>query len=235
MSVPSRRIPLSDPLRTTATPILTAVLATVLSLVVAPAPAPAQSDAREVAGEAIEQWEERMSGIDDYTVVQYQEGRQDTTTTYFERVGGFGTLYYRAHTVGEEAPEERDDPYQLLEEVGRRGEYLRSEDVRGEETHVVRVGGVSPEEYSPAGPLAQSELAVTYWLDDEDYLIRRLVIEGQAQAPGRMRGMRGERQGMQQQAQAAADSTRIVLDFMDYREVDGLLHPHRIEIGRAHV
>lgn len=191
------------------------------------APAAAQSGG-EVLETALERYEQRMAGVENYTVVQEVLGAEHTT--YFEAEEVDGRKVFRPVPVGveEEAvqqatvsegqsiqQEQWSDPYQVLTEVTDRAELAGKEAVDGEETFVVTVDDFSgtslAESVSPAQGSFQARSG-TFYIDDDDYLLLKLTMEGTQQIAG------------------GSHDVAVVAFFSDYREVDGVVHPFRAEI-----
>ena len=199
-----------------AIPVL--VLAPLLALSAPPA---AAQTAQEVIDEAVETYREQMEGVQNYTVVQHQETRpEDKQVTYFTRrdPGPEDGPVFSVQRVGEAGERTTSNPYDLFHVFRERGELRGTETVNGEESFVLHVEDVSAEDL-PSGSMPDmgggGMQSLTYYVDTDDHLLRRMVIAGGAQ--GQMGGQQG------------AGETTVTLDFLDYRNVDGVEYPHRIE------
>jgi len=168
-----------------------------LSAVLAPA-ATAQS-AREIIQTAIDRYEQRMSGVENYTVVQDVMGFQ--STSYYEKRTIDGRSVFKLiDSYGDDSQDDMGEMYSGFMEVAERAQYSGEEKVAGHDTYMLTVDDFS-------GLALQDERADfkpkkgVFYLDTSDYIIRRILMEGVV-----------ERNGQQQPA--AAD-----MFFEDYRTV----------------
>lgn len=193
----------------------TAALA-LAALLAAPAAAPAQS-AQEVLETAFERHEQRMEGVENYTVVQEVMGFE--ATTYFERVERDGHVFFvpRQQMGSEAAQRAPENPYAALEELASRATLSGTEQVDGETVHVVEVTDLEGTELqrSMGGEGEFDPEKATFLVDTDDYLVRGM----------RMRGTTTAGQGGQ--AQDFSFDAR----FSDYREVEGMVHPFRVSVS----
>ncbi len=184
------------------------------ALAAAPVALPAQS-AQEVLETALERHEQRMEGVRDYTVVQEIMGFE--STTYFERVERDGHVFFvpRQQAGSEAARRAPENPYAALTEMAERATLEGTEQVDGEACHVVTVTdleGTDFYESAGAGEQFRPDRA-TFLVDTDDYLIRGMRMEGTATTDGQTRDF------------------SLDARFRDYREVEGVVHPFRVEVS----
>lgn len=175
-------------------------------------PARAQS-AQEVIDAALEKYEARMEGVENYTVVQ--EAMGFTTTTYFEKEVVDGHAVFRARAVmGQEmGQQDLTDPYEAFRKVAGTAEVKGKETVDGEESFVVYVPDI--EKAMPSEDV-QGDFSIedgTFYLDTDDYVVRKMVMTGTQKQNGQEHPV-----------------TMTAL-FTDYRDVKGVLHPWRMEMS----
>lgn len=216
-------------------PLPLAVLAAAAALPLLSQPAYGQP-AREVLETAMERYEQRMEGVENYTVVQTIGGTE--TTLYYELVESEATLpRFRQVTLGdylgataggedgeatipggEEAALGATDPYRMFDEMAARAELRGTESVDGRMAHVIVVDDMSgvdlgrAEEGGGDGTAFEPRSA-TMWIDAERYVLLRSSMTGLLEAEG--------------DASEVTAETRM----SDYREVDGVLHPFRTEVA----
>lgn len=178
--------------------------------------------AGEILRSALERYEARVEGVDDYTVTQ--EVGDFSTTTYFEKETVDGHPVFRVVSSsaegmgGEQSASPEDEPvtnpYRLLPEVADRATLEGSETVDGLDTWAVSVDDFSGLDFgAPTG--GEGEFRPTrgiFYLDKDDYLLRQMRIEGEMERGG--------------ETSPVTMSARMT----DYREVDGLLHPFQIHV-----
>jgi hypothetical protein len=173
-----------------------------LALVIPALPAAAQSGA-EVLEAATARFMERMSGIDNYTIVMDVMGYE--VTNYFERREIGGEITY-------------DLFYNGFMQVADRAQLEGKEDVDGHDCHVVKVDDFSGIDFDPETPDEEEDFRPEtgwFYLDSSEYLIRRMSMKGQFRRDDEWQPM-----------------TMEIL-FKDYREVDGMLHPFVAEMNVA--
>lgn len=186
-----------------------------------PATAEAQS-AGEILQTALERYEARMEGIDDYSVTQEVMGM--STTTHFEKQTVDGHPVFRVTSssvqgMGMEETGSIDDeavtnPYRFLPEVTDRATLDGSETVDGLDTWAVSIDDFSGLDFG-APTSNEGDFRPTrgvFYLDKDDYLLRQMRVEGEMERDGE------------------AAPVTMVARMSDYREVEGLLHPFRIDM-----
>lgn len=177
-------------------------------------PASAQS-AKQVLESAAQRYEQRMQGIENYTLVQDVMGME--TTLYFEKVMVDGRPVFQIRSgrvAGHAIPVDDDagmnDPYRHFPEFTERAKYGGAQVVGGKRTHSIIVDDFTGLDFNPS-PVGDQQHGfaprrMTMYLDVEDELLRRMEIEGDVTVGGN----------------TAPVTTSI--DFEDYRTTDGLLH-----------
>jgi hypothetical protein len=185
-------------------------IAFMTALLAAPAialPAPAQAqDAREVLNTAMERYQERARGIENYTVVQTSFGTEITTRYEKQVIDGY-TVFMPTDM------DERAAGTNVMANVSKMAEvaeYEGRETIDGNATFVLRVSdmeAIGMTEAMAGNADGFEARSMVMYLDTELYVPRRTVIDGMARANGQ---------------DTPVTST---IDFTDYRTVDGVLHP----------
>lgn len=190
--------------------------AALTALLVLPVPAAAQS-AGEIVREALQRYEQRMEGVQSYTVVQEVMGFESSTR--FERQEMDGrTVFVVAGTEGSQAAEGAPQNYHaMLDELAERASVEGTETVDGEDCHVLVVTDFSGGAFSQFAPPASSgewtPERLRLWLDRDELVPRKMVFEGE------------------RKAQDGEPTPVSMSAFMrDYREVDGVVHPFTMEV-----
>lgn len=171
----------------------------------------------EVMRTALERYEERMEGVDNYTVVQEVMGFE--SVTYFERteVDGHAVFVPRTRSGSEAARQAPTNPYASFVEMAERAERVGEETVDGDACHVIEVTDFegldvwSPEADAEGGGFTPER--ATFLVDTDDYLIRRIHVTGTSAARGEPR------------------EVTFTADLRDYRQVEGLVHPFVTEVS----
>lgn len=179
----------------------------------AAAPASAQS-VEDIMNTAIEKYEQRMAGIDNYTVVQQTLGT--TVTTYYEKKIVDGKPVFVSSTVsiaGQERPSPATGEFADIRQFADHATYEGREDVDGHSTYAIKVDKEALDAWRDAlsaGAQGGFEMqSMTMYMDARDYVPRRIVVDGT----------------MSQNGQSRQVTSTINLE--DYRNIDGLLHPFR--------
>lgn len=183
------------------------------TLVLTTAPAMGQS-AQEIMETAIERYESRMEGIEDYTIVQTVGGQTDTT--YHERRMVDGLPLYPP--AGQDSDPRMDEimersaggnPYAFFTQLASRADLQGTETVDGEETFVLAIDDMSGIDLGEAEAAGLQLTSARIWIDTDDHVVRRSVVNGTMRANG--------------------EDHELTLDasMTDYREVEGMLHPFR--------
>lgn len=179
-----------------------------------PVPIAAQSGP-EVLRTAVERYEARHDGIDDYTVVQSVMGFE--TTTYFERdtIDGRVVFLPQSTTGSDAAQRVPESPWASFAAMEERAVHAGFETVDGVRAHVVEITDLEGiDVWSPQATGAEFQPeTLRLLLGEDDYLVREMRMTGSVTAQG------------------GPQSVTFTARFSDYREVDGLTHPFRSEIN----
>jgi hypothetical protein len=168
-------------------------------------------DAEEIINTAIERYEQRMAGVENYTLVQEVMGFE--TTSYFERQTVDGrTVYRMVDAYTDDSRDNMGEMYNGFLEVADRAKYSGNEKVEGHDTYVLAVDDFSGLAFAGEDDDFKPKKGLFY-LDASEYVIRRIEMEGTV-----------ERDGKSQPATAD-------MYFEDYRSVDGMLHPFLIQMN----
>jgi len=191
----------------------TLLIAFAAAALLAPA-APAQS-AQSVINDMMTQYEKRMAGIDNYTLVQTAMGFDMTMRFEKEMVDGRPVYRLRESTVaGRAAPRGTDeddfDLYGELPKIAEHATYKGRETVDGQAVHVIAVDDLREVRFG-RGVMPQNAdfepRRATMFVDTKLSVPRRMILEGQMKMDGK-----------------TSDVTATI-DLQDYREVEGMLHP----------
>lgn len=184
-----------------------------LAVVLAFPPAAAAQSAEEILMTSLEEYERRMDGIENYTIVQETMGFETSIT--FERTEVDGRPVFlprgqeRASGVG------MSNFYRMYPKIAEHAELEGKASVDGEQCHVmvVDLSGLNLEQemaIGGGGDFAPKK-GVLY-VDTDDHLIRKMEMEGEITADGKTRPM------------------TAVTVLSDYRQVEGMLHPFQVHI-----
>lgn len=171
-------------------------------------PCAAQS-AQEILQTTLERYEERMEGVENYTVV-YENGM----ALYYEREIMDDHPVYRPALAG--LPEKlrsratgSPNAYTVFNEIASRSRLAGTETVEGRRAYVIEADGLqgtdlwaAPEEAGEFEPRT-----ATFWIDAEHYVPLKMILEGTADTQGERRPV------------------TLEAHMSDYREVEGVLHP----------
>jgi hypothetical protein len=191
----------------------------------------AAQSASEILDRALELYEQRADGIDNYTVVQSTEGimtgmagvtDQNHMTMYFEKtmVDGHPVFVVRnakvdsVMRVQERAGTSRS-PAETMRVMKDHARLEGSDAVAGHECWVLRVDDPAALARLQETSAAVKLESVSMCLDTEDYVPRRLILDGQTSMDGEARPV------------------TITSLMSDYREVEGLLQAFKTEISMS--
>jgi hypothetical protein len=193
-------------------------------LLALPLGASAQS-AEEVLLRALDLHEDRMEGIQGYTVVQEVMGFQ--VELEFERAEVDGRTVFvpvlPAGPEGDSGDAQTADPaggmadfYQHYPQIAERAELVGKAAVDGQECFVVKIDDFSGLDLGQNMTVGdQGEFVpkkATLYLDGSDYVLRKMEMEGETIS------------GAQPQPMTAQ------VALTDYRNVEGMLHPFTIQV-----
>jgi len=168
--------------------------------------------AQDVLDTALEKYEQRMEGIENYTVVQEVLGT--AVTMYFERstVDGHTVFVLAGPLAGGDAKAGSADPWKDMSRIRDRAVLVGQKEIEGTPTYEIRID--DPQNLDLGQSMVQSQKnadftlnRITMWLDSKDYVIRRMEMAGEMAKDGRK------------------SPVTVEVDMLDYRNVEGMLHP----------
>jgi hypothetical protein len=184
-----------------------------LAVFLALPPTAAAQSAKKILMTSLEEYERRMEGIENYTIVQETMGFESSIT--FERTEVDGRTVFLPRGQESATTGGMSNFYRVYPKIAERAELAGRASVDGEECYVVVVdlSGLDLDEEMALGDqgdfvLKQGKLCV----DTDDHVIRKMEMEGEITADGETRPM------------------TAVTVLSDYREVEGMLHPFRMHI-----
>lgn len=186
---------------------LALVLTACITLFASATPVSAES-AQEIFKAAGERYEKQLSSIESITIVQDVMGMEVTTRLVKEMVDDRPVLV--PSNVGRSG--DFNEMYRHFDEMAKHASVKGSEDVDGHScwvVHVEEIEGVRFDEKS-AGKFETSD--GTMYFDKKEYVMRRMVVNGEAMRDGEKKPVSME------------------MSLMDYREVDGWMHPFKTEM-----
>jgi hypothetical protein len=192
----------------------TSLLFPVFALILAPA-ASAQS-AADVLETATARFEERTSGIDNYTVITDVMGFE--VTNYFEKQIVDGRPVFILMNSSGAEQQGAGLFYNGFMKVADRAVLEGKQSIDGYDCHVVMVDDFEGIDFDEGTPDDEEDFRPrkgTFYLDTSDYLIRRLEMDGEFNRDGTWQPMTME------------------IAFKDYRDVEGMLHPFVADMSVA--
>ncbi len=181
-------------------------LAVVLAL---PSAATAQT-AEEILMTSLEEYEQRMEGIENYTTVQETMGFETELTFVRTEVEG-RMVFVPKGQEGDGGG--MSNFYRIYPEIAERAELEGKESVDGEQCHVVAINDLSGLDLNQdMGQGAFVPKSGLLYVDTDDHLIRKMQMEGEITRDGQTSPM------------------TAVTVLSDYRDVEGLLHPYLLNI-----
>ena len=181
--------------------------------------------AGEIMDRALERHDERMDGIENYTVVQRMEEGPGPAAAgvsmYFERTMVDGRpVYAMRHAGMADMMTEVPLPAGAMENAGSMIAKLRdaatvegTETVDGRACWILHVEDASALDWDQGtGDGTFTARTMTMALDQDDHVLRRMSMEGDMEMDGRQQPV------------------SMVSFLSDYREVEGMLHPFRTEV-----
>lgn len=166
----------------------------------------------EILGAALARYEQRMEGIENYVVTQDIMGYE--VEGYYERREIDGRpVFVLTRSYGVHGREEDDlaSLYHEFAKVANRADLRGQEPVDGHDCYVLVVDDFSGVQLEPD----QEDFIPrkgTFYLDVDQYVLRRLVIEGALKVEDQMRPV-------------TVDAV-----FGDYRDIGGMLHPFNTRV-----
>ncbi|MEJ2319624.1 MAG: hypothetical protein P8Y10_11615 [Gemmatimonadales bacterium] len=184
-------------------------LAVVLAL---PSVATAQS-AEEILMTSLEEYEQRMEGIDNYTIVQETMGFETELTFLRTEVEGRTVFVPKGQDAASGGV---SNFYRMYPKIAERAELQGTEPVDGERCFVVAINDFSGldlnQEMAMGDQGSFTPKTGLLYVDTDDHLIRKMEMEGEITRDGQTSPM-----------------TAVTL-LSDYRDVEGMLHPYSMQI-----
>jgi hypothetical protein len=184
-------------------------LAVVLAL---PSVAAAQS-AKEILMASLQEYEQRMEGIENYTIVQETMGFETELTFERTEVDGRTVFVPRGQ---EEATGGISNFYRMYPKIAERAELEGTEPVDGERCFVVAINDFSGLDLDQEMAMGDRGDFVPktglLYVDTDDHLIRKMEMEGEITRDGQTSPM------------------TAVTVLSDYRDIEGMLHPYLLNI-----
>ena len=188
------------------------------ALVLLAAPSASAQSVADIVDQMYEAFERHSRGVDNYTLVQSMMGFE--TVTYFEKEIVDGRPIFRmsgSSTEGFSMSLGDDDVgyggvFQFGPDLVEHGRYGGREQIDGNAVHVLAIDDLSTLDIGgPSGPEDMDFVAKNgrIYVDVETMIVRRMEFDGEATSDRGVHEM----------------TSRV--DMEDFREVDGLLIPHR--------
>ncbi len=184
-----------------------------LAVVLAFPPAAAAQSAKEILRTSLKEYERRMEGIENYTIVQETMGFETSITFVRTEVEG-RTVFVPKGQEGASSGG-MSNFYRMYPKIAERAELEGKALVDGEQCHVVVVdlSGLDLDQEMAMGDRGDFvPRKGKLYVDTDDHLIRKMEMEGEITADGKTRPM------------------TAVTVLSDYREVEGMLHPFQVHI-----
>ncbi len=184
-----------------------------LAVVLAFPPAAAAQSAKEILMTSLEEYERRMEGIENYTIVQETMGFETSIT--FERTEVEGRTVFVPKGQEGAGSGGMSNFYRMYPKIAERAELEGRALVDGEQCHVVVVdlSGLDFDQEMAMGDRGDFfPKKGKLYVDTDDHLIRKMEMQGEITADGKTRPM------------------TAVTVLSDYREVEGMLHPFQLHI-----
>jgi hypothetical protein len=175
-----------------------------------PSAAAAQS-AEEILMTSLEEYEQRMDGIENYTIVQETMGFETELTFVRTEVEGRTVFVPKGQ---DDASGGISDFYRIYPEIAERAELEGTEPVDGERCFVVAINDFSGLDLDQemGGQGAFVPKTGLLYVDTDDHLVRKMQMEGEITRDGQTSPM------------------TAVTVLSDYRDVEGMLHPYLLSI-----
>jgi hypothetical protein len=164
--------------------------------------------ARDVLRTAMDRNDARLKGIENFTVVQDVMGFE--VTTYYETQIVDGHAVPVARETGEGSGHAMATLYASLPEMTEHARLEGTDTIDDHKCYAIRVEDMSELDLAPDMGGTTDEFtpkSMLFHLDQKDYLLRKMRIEGDVEQEGRQVPM------------------SMDIGLSDYRTVDGLVHP----------
>jgi hypothetical protein len=198
-------------------PFLVLALAAASALPAASARAQSASDVLQAT---LSHYEQRMKGVDNYSLTFGSSMMNEPYTVYYEKkmVDGHPVFVTpEADKAPDRAASEWGNPYEVLPKIEKRSKLQGHAQVDGHDAFVVLVSDLKgldfgQETLGPDGNATLEPKTMTLYVDSKDYLIRRMRMEGTLTRDKK------------------ASPIHINAHMTDYRSVKGLMQPYRMDI-----
>lgn len=158
---------------------------------------------------ARERQEKRLASIETLTIVQDFMGTETTTRLKKEMVDGHPVLVASGSGLAGDVT----TLYGQFEELGQSATVKGTEDVDGNKCWVIHSTDLAKTHMSAEGTEDFQASDGTFYIDRNEMVMRRLVMNGTAKQDG------------------AETPVRMEMNFSDFREVEGWIQPYRIEMS----
>jgi len=176
----------------------------------------------DILNRMLAEYEKRTEHVDNYTLIQETLGQE--TVAYFEKDVVDGRPVFRVRSaglVGAPVPSEDqdeggwDDLYTTAPDLAARAEYSGRDNIQNHSVHVVTVNDLHEIGFGTDASMGDTDFEPTrgtFYVDAETWVVRRLVFEGEMTYEGE------------------PHDVTSTIEFQEYREVDGMLHPFLISV-----
>ncbi len=179
-----------------------------------PSAVTAQS-AKEILMTSFEEYEQRMEGIENYTVVQETMGFE-AELTFVRTEDDEGRTVFVLKGQEDASSGGMSNFYRMYPKIAERAELEGRESVDGEQCHVVAINDFSGLDLNQEMAIGEQGSFVPktglLYVDTDDHLIRKMQMEGEITRDGQRSPM------------------TAVTVLSDYRDVEGMLHPYLLNI-----
>jgi hypothetical protein len=172
--------------------------------------ASAQS-AEDVFTTALDRYEQRMEGIESYTIVQETMGFESTIILVRTEIDGRSV--FLPEGSGESAG--MADFHRIYPQLIERASVEGKESVDGQDCYVLAIEdfeGIDFGQDMNMGDGSFDPKRGVFYIDDGEYVVRKMTMEGEMESDGQLQPF------------------SFTSNLTDYREVDGLLHPFLINV-----
>lgn len=173
-------------------------------------PAALPQSAEEVIETAIKRYEQRMSAVENYTLVHDIMG-MEVSNYFVKRMVDGRPVFQISDAYGGEDDDALGQMYNEFTMVADRAALHGTEPIDGKKTYVLSVDDFSGLDWG--SEMGDNQVFTPkkglFYLDSDEYILRKLIMEGEMEGEG-----------------GTSPVTMEAL-FQDYREVKGMLHPFR--------
>jgi len=167
----------------------------------------------------LDRYEQRMKGVDDYTVTFTSSLMSGDYTVYYEKkmVDGHTVFVAPREDSDAQAASQWANPYEVLPKIAERARLKGHASVDGHDTFVIQVDDLSGLDFGQEalGQNGEAQLApksMTMNLDSKEYLIRRMQMDGTVTREGK------------------TNPVHVDAHMKDYRSVKGLVQPYAMDM-----